>query len=107
MTQDRRPVLVPSPNRDFDPTEVTANRKVLTGRGHRIVFATPDGEPGACDEIMITGIRQDASSAVPLLCHVKVFGLLLRANADVRRGEAATMDNTCRTTNLTHVREIQ
>lgn len=85
MTQDRRPILVPIPSRDFDPTEVAVSWKVLTGRGHRIVFATPDGEPGACDEIMITGIGLDAWSAVPLLRHVKVFGLLLRANADARR----------------------
>jgi len=28
---------------------------VLTGVGHRIVFATPDGEPGAADPRMVTG----------------------------------------------------
>ena len=39
-------ILMPLPNRDFDPTETGVPWRVLTGLGHRIVFATPDGEPG-------------------------------------------------------------
>jgi hypothetical protein len=33
--------------------------KILTQHGHRVVFATPDGKPGACDPIMLSGIGLD------------------------------------------------
>jgi protease I len=46
---------MPLPNRDFDPTETSVPWRVLTGLGHRIVFATPDGEPGVADRRMVTG----------------------------------------------------
>jgi protease I len=48
-------ILMPLPTRDFDPTETGVPWLVLTGLGHRIVFATPDGEPGAADPRMVTG----------------------------------------------------
>jgi protease I len=48
-------ILMPLPNRDFDPTETGVPWRVLTGLGHRIVLATPDGEPGAADPRMVTG----------------------------------------------------
>lgn len=63
-------ILIPIPARDFDPTEVAVPWMVLTTRGHTVVFATPDGRPGAADDIMITG------KGLPLI------GGLLRANAD-------------------------
>jgi putative intracellular protease/amidase len=67
---------MPIPARDFDPTEVAVSWKVLTALGHEVVFATPDGEPGAADEIMLTG------RGLPLV------GRLLRANADGRAAYA-------------------
>ncbi len=51
--------------------------RVLTERGHALVFATPDGEPAAADPLMVTG---------------KGLGLLapfLRANADGQAAYAA------------------
>jgi putative intracellular protease/amidase len=48
-------ILMPLPTRDFDPTETGVPWLVLTGLGHRIVFATLDGEPGAADPRMVTG----------------------------------------------------
>ena len=69
-------ILIPIPARDFDPTEVAVPWKVLTARGHRVVFATPDGRPGAADDIMVTG------RGLPLI------GRLLRANADARAAYA-------------------
>jgi protease I len=48
-------VLVPLPQRDFDPTETGVPWRVLTERGHRVVFATPDGAPGVADRRMVTG----------------------------------------------------
>ena len=67
---------MPIPARDFDPTEVAVSWKVLTARGHDVVFATPDGRPGAADDIMLTG------RGLPLV------GRLLRANADGRAAHA-------------------
>lgn len=70
-------ILMPLPARDFDPTETGVPWRVLTGSGHEIVFATPDGEPGAADPLMVTG---------------KGLGLLapfLRANADGQAAYAA------------------
>jgi protease I len=48
-------ILIPLPNTDFDPTESAVPWRVLTTAGHTVVFATPDGEPGAADPIMVTG----------------------------------------------------
>lgn len=78
-------VLVPLPSHDFDPTEIAVSWSVLTGRGHRVSFATPDGRPGEADPIMVSGRGLDPWSPLPLLGRLKLIGLLLRANADARR----------------------
>jgi protease I len=49
-------ILMPVPSRDFDPSETGIPWRVLAGLGHRIVFATPDGAPGAADERMVSGL---------------------------------------------------
>lgn len=82
-------VIIPIPARDFDPTEVAVSWRVLTALGHRVSFATPEGEPGACDPIMISGRGLDPWSPVPLLGHLRVVGLFLRANAEGRRAYQA------------------
>lgn len=48
-------ILIPLPTEDFDPTESAIPWHVLCEAGHRVVFATPDGQPAAADERMITG----------------------------------------------------
>jgi putative intracellular protease/amidase len=48
-------VLIPLPTLGFDPTEAAVPWKVLSERGHEIVFATPDGKPSSADPIMVTG----------------------------------------------------
>ena len=70
-------ILMPLPARDFDPTETGVPWHVLTERGHHIVFATPEGQVGEADPLMVTG---------------KGLGLLapfLRANADGQSAYAA------------------
>jgi protease I len=70
-------VLIPLPARGFDPTEAAVPWKVLSERGHEVVFATPDGKPASADPIMVTG---------------KGLGLLksvLRADANGRAAHAA------------------
>jgi hypothetical protein len=59
-------ILLPIPDRDFDPTEVAVSWQVLTGEGHSVVFATESGAQAAADDIMVTGRGLDSWSAVPV-----------------------------------------
>ncbi|MGB8387176.1 type 1 glutamine amidotransferase domain-containing protein [Mycobacterium sp.] len=77
-------VLIPIPDRDFDPTEVAVSWRVLTRNGHRVVFATESGTPGTADDIMVTGRGLDIWSALPVLGTIPIIGLMLRANKDGR-----------------------
>ncbi|ORB73563.1 type 1 glutamine amidotransferase domain-containing protein [Mycobacterium scrofulaceum] len=77
-------VLIPIPDRDFDPTEVAVSWRILTREGHRVVFATESGAPGAADDIMVTGRGLDVWSALPALGAIPLIGLALRANKDGR-----------------------
>ncbi|OBI18277.1 thiJ/pfpI-family protein [Mycobacterium sp. E2327] len=77
-------VLIPIPDRDFDPTEVAVSWRVLTDDGHRVVFATERGAPGVADDIMVTGRGLDIWSALPVLGSLPLVGLMLRANKDGR-----------------------
>jgi putative intracellular protease/amidase len=81
-------ILLPIPSRDFDPSEVAVSWKILTHRGHRIVFSTVDGKPGTCDPIMLSGIGLDPWSGIPVLRHIRILGHLLSANADARNAYA-------------------
>jgi protease I len=48
-------ILTPLPSCGFDPSETGIPWRVLSDLGHRIVFATPDGQPGVADRRMVTG----------------------------------------------------
>jgi putative intracellular protease/amidase len=78
-------VLLPLPALDFDPTEVAVSWQVLKRRGHDVVFATPEGQPGQADDIMITGRGLDPWGGIPIVRNVPLVGRVLRANADGRR----------------------
>ncbi len=82
-------VLIPIPDRDFDPTEVAVSWRVLTRDGHRVIFATESGTPGAADDIMLTGRGLDLWSALPVLGTIPLVGLMLRAN---KAGRSAYAD---------------
>lgn len=84
-------VLIPIPDRDFDPTEVAVSWSVLRRLGHAVIFATPDGQPGQADEMMLTGEGLDFWGFLPGLKHVTAIGRLMRANADARRDYAAML----------------
>ena len=77
-------VLIPIPDRDFDPTEVAVSWQVLRANGHRVVFATESGSPAVADDIMVTGRGLDFWSAIPVLGAITVVGRMLRANKDAR-----------------------
>ncbi|MDC8985160.1 type 1 glutamine amidotransferase domain-containing protein [Mycobacterium marinum] len=78
-------VLIPIPDRDFDPTEVAVSWRVLTQDGHRVIFATESGAAGIADDIMVSGRGLDIWSALPVLGSVSLIGRMLRANKDGRR----------------------
>lgn len=49
-------VLMPLPDRDFDPTEVAVPWKLLTEAGHRVIFATASGRAGEADPRVLGGV---------------------------------------------------
>ena len=77
-------VLIPLPNRDFDPSEVAVSWQLLRAAGHRVRFATPDGRVAEGDPLMLTGEGLDPWGWLPGLRRLKVFGLLLRATRNAR-----------------------
>jgi putative intracellular protease/amidase len=77
-------VLILLPARDFDPSEVAITWKILLAEGHTVAFATPDGLPAVADAIMLNGEGLDLWGQIPGLRKVKLFGLMLRANAAAR-----------------------
>jgi putative intracellular protease/amidase len=82
-------VLIPIPDRDFDPTEVAVTWRVLRDRGHAITFATETGAVGRADEIMVTRRGLDLWAGVPVLNRLTPVGNLLGANGDGRAAYAA------------------
>ncbi len=58
-------ILVPLPDRDFDPTEVAVPWRALKDAGHDVVFATERGTKPACDPRMLTGVVFGALGARP------------------------------------------
>jgi putative intracellular protease/amidase len=81
-------VLMPLPERDFDPTEAAVTWKVLRDAGHTVRFATPKGERSYADDMMITGEGLDLWGCIPGLSKLVVMGGLLRANAVARAAYA-------------------
>jgi putative intracellular protease/amidase len=85
-------VLIPIPQRDFDPSEAAIGWSVLKRLNHSVAFATPDGKPGRADELMLTGEGLDVWGFIPGLRHLVAIGALMRANADARHAHVA-MEN--------------
>jgi putative intracellular protease/amidase len=49
-------ILIPLPDRDFDPTESAVPWRALHAAGHEVVFATERGAVAACDPLLLTGV---------------------------------------------------
>ncbi len=59
-------ILLPLPDRDFDTTEVAVPWRVLTDRGHEVVFATQTGSVvPSCDPKLLTGVLFGKLGAEP------------------------------------------
>jgi putative intracellular protease/amidase len=82
-------VLIPLPARDFDPSEAAVSWQVLSNAGHAVSFATPEGQPAAADDMMLSGEGLDLWGTLPLLRKLPLIGLLMRANRDARNAYAA------------------
>ncbi|SFD04361.1 type 1 glutamine amidotransferase domain-containing protein [Collimonas sp. OK412] len=93
MNPTPKTVLIPLPNLDFDPSEVAVSWRILTSRGHHVVFATPDGKAAAADPLMLSGEGLDAWGWIPLLRKIRLLGLALRANAAARADYAVLADD--------------
>src|SRR3984885_2066414 len=78
-------VLIPIPDRDFDPTEVAVSWHVLKANGHQVVFATESGAPWVADAIMVTGRGLDFWFPLSVFGAITVVGRMPRANKDARR----------------------
>ena len=78
-------VIIPLPDRDFDPTEVAVSWQVLTRQGIDVRFATPAGLCGEADDIMLSGEGLDPWARVPWLRSITLIGRALRANHDARQ----------------------
>ncbi|HEY2215198.1 MAG TPA: type 1 glutamine amidotransferase domain-containing protein [Acidimicrobiales bacterium] len=77
-------VLIPIPERDFDPTEVAVSWKVLSQLGHTVSFATPNVAPAQGDELMVSGRGLDPWGFIPGLSRLVGVGRVLRANGPAR-----------------------
>jgi putative intracellular protease/amidase len=82
-------VLIPLPYRDFDPSEAAISWSVLKRLGHSVAFATPDGQPGRADDVMLTGEGLDIWGFLPGLKRLVAIGRLMRANSAARNAYAA------------------
>jgi putative intracellular protease/amidase len=82
-------VLIPLPHRDFDPSEAAISWSVLKRLGHSMAFATPHGQPGRADDMMLTGEGLDIWGFLPGLKRLVAIGRLMRANSDARNAHAA------------------
>ncbi len=86
-------VLMPLPACDFDPTEVAVSWQVLSAAGHDVRFATPSGQTGQADELMVTGQGLDPWGAIPGVRRVTVVGRILRADQVAREAYAALVSD--------------
>ena len=86
-------VLMPLPACDFDPTEVAVSWQVLSDAGHEVRFATPSGQPGRADDLMVTGRGLDPWGAIPGLRRVTVVGRVLRADKVARQAYASLLSD--------------
>ena len=86
-------IIMPLPHHDFDPTEAAVSWRILQQDGHRVTFATPDGERAQADPLMISGEGLDPWGFIPGLRKFRLIGLMLRAQSRARAAYA-TMEKT-------------
>jgi len=81
-------IVIAIPNYDFEPSEVAVTWKILKAAGHDVRFATPDGNRGYADDLMLTGEGLDPWGFIPFLRGIRVIGGVLRADRAARKAYA-------------------
>lgn len=77
-------IIIPLPNKDYDPSEVAIPWQILRQHGFTVLFATPDGKIASADPVMLTGEGLDVWGWLPVIKKIRLIGLLLRANKAAR-----------------------
>jgi putative intracellular protease/amidase len=86
-------ILMPLPDRDFDPTESAVPWTMLSEAGHEVTFATQSGQPGQADPLVLDGLpfglgaRRDA-----LDCYARMTSAPEYAERTVRWDEVDPED---------------
>ena len=78
-------ILMPLPHQDFDPTEAAISWRIIRDAGHKVLFATPDGQRAYADPLMISGEGLDPWGLIPGLKKLRLIGLVLRAESGARQ----------------------
>ncbi len=60
-----RRIVIALPSTDFEPTEASVPWKAFKDRDFEVWFATPDGQPAACDPLALTGAVFGQIKAIP------------------------------------------
>lgn len=89
----KKPILIVLANAGFDPTEAAIPWLCLTQHGEQVHFATPDGQAGVADPLMVTGEGLDVWGWLPVIKKIKLLGLILRANKQARAAYAAMIQS--------------
>jgi putative intracellular protease/amidase len=87
------PVIMPLPERDFDPTEAAVTWRVVHDAGYQVEFATPRGSVASGDSMMLSGQGLDPWGWIPVLKKVRLIGLGLRANSRGRDAYKAMLQS--------------
>lgn len=82
-------VLMPLPEKDFDPTEAAISWQVVTDAGYEVIFATESGSQSSADPMMLSGEGLDFWGFIPVLKKLTLVGRVLRANKTARAAYSA------------------
>lgn len=77
-------IVMPTPLKDFDPTEVAIPWRILKNQGFEVIFASPTGQQAQADPIMLSGEGLDPWGWIPGVKRAKALGLILRAQRTTR-----------------------
>lgn len=82
------PVIILLSREGFDPSEAAVPWQALRRAGIEVRFASPDGQPGNADPLMVTGEGLDPWARIPGLKRLRVIGRMLGANHQARTAYA-------------------
>jgi len=87
-------IIIPLPNKDFDPSEVAIPWQLLRQHGFTVLFSTPDGKSASADPMMLSGEGLDVWGWIPVIKKIRLIGLLLRANKAARMAHQALLNDS-------------